>query len=96
MFLIFKDYKPLVFFSSLSILCFVLGLIAGWYPIADYLTTRFVSHVPLALLAAALEILAVLFLGIGLILNAITRFHMESQDLVGNLYKLVTRGRSRD
>jgi glycosyltransferase involved in cell wall biosynthesis len=96
MFLIFKDYKPLVFFSSLSILCFALGLIAGLYPISDYLTTRFVSHVPLALLAAALEILAVLFLGIGLILNAITRFHMESQDLVGNLYKLVARRRNGD
>jgi glycosyltransferase involved in cell wall biosynthesis len=96
MFLIFKDYKPLVFFSSLSILCFFLGLMAGWYPISDYLTTRFVSHVPLALLAAALEILAVLFLGIGLILNAITRFHIESQELVGSLYKLVTRRRSRD
>ncbi len=96
MFLIFKDYKPLVFFSSLSMLCFVLGLIAGWYPISDYLTTRYVSHVPLALLAAALEILAVLFFGIGLILNAITRFHVESQDLVGNLYKLVTRRRKGD
>lgn len=95
-FLIFKDYKPLVFFSCISALCFVLGLIAGWYPIADYLTTRYVSHVPLALLAAALEILAVLFLGIGLILNAIKRFHTESQELVGNLYKLMSRRRNRD
>lgn len=95
-FLIFKDYKPLVFFLCISALCFVLGLVAGWYPIADYLTTRYVSHVPLALLAAALEILAVLFLGIGLILNAITRFHMESQELVGNLYKIITRRQDRD
>jgi glycosyltransferase involved in cell wall biosynthesis len=95
-FLIFKDYKPLVFFSCMSILCFVLGLVAGWYPIVDYLTTRYVSHVPLALLAAAFEILAVMFLGIGLILNAIKRFHVESQELVGNLYKLISRRRERD
>jgi glycosyltransferase involved in cell wall biosynthesis len=80
MLLIFRDYKPLVFFSALSLLCFVLGLGFGWQPVVDYLQTRFVSHVPLALLAAALEILAGLFLGIGLILDAITRFHVESQE----------------
>jgi glycosyltransferase involved in cell wall biosynthesis len=95
MFLIFKHYKPLVFFLSISFLCFGLGLAAGWYPITDYLNTRYVSHVPLALLAAALEILAVLFLGIGLILNAIRKFHAETQEMVGNVYRLVTRDRNR-
>jgi glycosyltransferase involved in cell wall biosynthesis len=84
-FLIFKDYRPLVFFSGASAVCFLLGLVAGWYPIDDYMRTRFVSHVPLALLAAALEVLAVLFLGIGLILNAITKFHLENQELIRNL-----------
>jgi len=86
-FLIFKDYKPLMFFSCVSGVCFVLGLVAGWYPIGDYVKTRYVDHVPLALLAAALEVLAVLFLGIGLILNAITKFHVENQELLGNLYR---------
>jgi hypothetical protein len=95
LFIIFKDYKPLVFFSCVSGLCFVLGLAAGWYPIIDYVHTRYVSHVPLALLAAALEVLAVLFLGIGLILNAIKRFHMESQELVGNLFRRLDRGQDR-
>jgi glycosyltransferase involved in cell wall biosynthesis len=93
--LVFRDYKPLVFFSCVSGLCFVLGLVAGWYPIADYARTQFVSHVPLALLAAALEVLAVLFFGIGLILNAIARFHMESQGMVGNLIRRVSRDRDR-
>jgi len=83
-FLIFKDYRPLLFFSGVSAVCFVLGLLAGWYPIHDYMETRFVSHTPLALLAAALEVLAVLFLGIGLILNAITKFHLETQGLIRN------------
>jgi glycosyltransferase involved in cell wall biosynthesis len=95
LFIIFKDYKPLVFFSLASGLCFVLGLVAGWPPITDYVHTRYVNHVPLALLAAALEVLAVLFLGIGLILNAILRFHMEGQELVGNLFKRLSRDRER-
>lgn len=93
--LVFRDYKPLVFFSWVSGLCFALGLVAGWYPMADYARTQFVSHVPLALLAAALEILAVLFFGIGLILNAIARFHLESQGMVGNLIRRSPQDRDR-
>jgi glycosyltransferase involved in cell wall biosynthesis len=86
-FLIFKDYRPLLFFSFCGAVCFVLGLMAGWYPIDDYIRTRYVSHVPLALLAAALEVLAALLLGIGLILNAVTKFHLENQALIRNLYE---------
>ena len=95
-FLIFRDYKPLVFFSSLSALFLIFGLLAGRYPIADYITTRYVSHVPLALLASALVILSVLFLGMGLILKAISGYHMESQELIGNLYRLMSRDRNND
>lgn len=78
--LIFKDYKPLVFFSTLGIVAAILGIFAGWPPVMDYVRTRYVSHVPLALLAAALEILAVLFAGTGLVLNAIRRYHAEMLD----------------
>jgi glycosyltransferase involved in cell wall biosynthesis len=92
-FLIFRDYKPLAFFSFLSIVCCVLGLIAGWFPIKDYAEIRYVNHVPLALLAAALELLAALFLGIGLILNAIKRFHMENQELIATMLKHVDHNR---
>lgn len=89
--LIFKEYKPLVFFSLLSAVSFVLGMVAGWFPISDYLTTRYVSHVPLAILATALEILAVLFLGIGFILNTVTRLHIETHAVIKNLFKAIDR-----
>jgi glycosyltransferase involved in cell wall biosynthesis len=85
-FLIFKDYKPLAFFTAVSGLCFLLGLLAGWRPVLDYVQTRYVSHVPLALLAAALEILATVLLGIGLVLNAITKLHMENHELLTRLF----------
>jgi glycosyltransferase involved in cell wall biosynthesis len=78
--LIFKSYRPFPFFSGLASLCFVGGLLAGWRPVVDFVETRYVSHVPLALLAAALEILAVLFWGIALVLDAIVRFHLEALD----------------
>jgi glycosyltransferase involved in cell wall biosynthesis len=92
--LIFKDYKPLAFFSLLAAAAFVLGLIAGWFPVKDYLQNRYVSHVPLAMLAAALEILAALFLGIGLILHAVTRFHVETQSVAARVLRAIERHRS--
>jgi glycosyltransferase involved in cell wall biosynthesis len=85
-FLIFKDYKPLAFFTAASGVCFVLGLVAGWRPVLDYAQTRYVSHVPLALLAAALEILAAVLLGIGLVLNAMIKLHMENHELLTRIF----------
>ncbi len=90
-FLIFKDYKPFVFFSSLSFICFVSGLVAGWFPIRDYLSEKYVHHVPLAILAASLAILSVLFLGIGLILNSVVNLHIETQLLVRKLFKEIDK-----
>lgn len=87
--LIFRDFKPLVFFSILSVICFVAGIAAGWPPVFDYIETRYVSHVPLALLAAALEILAALFAGIGLVLNAIRSFHLQVMDGFDRVYRVV-------
>lgn len=95
MVLIFKDYKPLQFFLFLSVVCFVLGLIAGWYPIIDYVRMQYVYHVPLALLAVAFEVLAVLFFGIGLILDVVKRFHIESQELAVNLYRRMSQEKDK-
>jgi hypothetical protein len=80
--LIFRSYKPMPFFLGLGLLCCLSGLAAGWRPVADYVETRYVYHVPLALLAAALEILAVLFWGIALVLDAIVRFHLETMEAI--------------
>src|SRR4051812_48257410 len=40
-----KDYRPLPFFCTASITCFVFGAIAGWQPIADYVQFSFVYTV---------------------------------------------------
>jgi glycosyltransferase involved in cell wall biosynthesis len=94
-FLIFKEYKPLAFFSTLGVVAFVLGLVAGWFPLRDYLQTRYVNHVPLAILAAALEIIAALFFGVGLILHAVTRFHVETQAVAKRLLRAIERHGSK-
>lgn len=68
-FSLFKDYKPLGFFSMLSIASLVLCLIAGIPVIAKWHRTGLVTKLPSAVLALGLGILAALFLVCGLILD---------------------------
>jgi len=77
-FMLFKDYKPLVFFSSLAFLVAVAALAAGSAPILDFVRTGLVFHVPRAILAAALGTLSVILLTAGLILDTIAKYHEET------------------
>jgi len=76
-FMIFRDYKPLVFFGTLSLITFLCGLVFGFFPVCDYIKYKYVYHVPLAILSASLEILAVSFLMVALILDTIVNYNAE-------------------
>jgi len=79
--MLFKDYKPLVFFTAVAVVLAAACLASGWAPIQDYVETRFVYHVPRAILAAALGILSIISLTVGLILDTIARLHDETIEL---------------
>jgi glycosyltransferase involved in cell wall biosynthesis len=79
--LIFKDYKPLIFFTALAALCAALSILCGWGPVQDYITTGFVPRFPRAILAAALGILSGISLGVGLILDTLAKFQRENFEL---------------
>ena len=68
---ILRFYRPLLFFSGLASLLAVSGLLAGVPVLNDWLTTGYIAHVPLAILASALEIVAMLMLSVGLILDSV-------------------------
>jgi hypothetical protein len=76
--MLFKDYKPLVFFSSLALLLAIAGLAAGSAPVIDFVNTGLVLHLPRAILAAALGTLSIIFLTAGLILDTIAKYHEET------------------
>jgi glycosyltransferase involved in cell wall biosynthesis len=80
-FRIFRDFKPLLFFCGLSVAFALLSLGVGAVPILDYYDDYFIEHVPLAILATGLGILAVIFMGIGLILDTVSRYHAETFQL---------------
>jgi glycosyltransferase involved in cell wall biosynthesis len=79
--MLFKDYKPLVFFSLLSALLAIATLVAGSAPVLDFVTTGLVLHVPRAILAAGLGTLSIIFLTAGLILDTIAKYHEETIEL---------------
>jgi glycosyltransferase involved in cell wall biosynthesis len=72
-----KDFKPMLFFSQIALIFFLLSLVAGAFPILDYLRIRYVMHVPLAILATGLDMLAALALVCGFILDTIVRYDRE-------------------
>jgi glycosyltransferase involved in cell wall biosynthesis len=67
---ILRYYHPLFFFSLLAALFTGCGFWAAIPVFRDWIEARFIFHVPLAILAAALEMVAIMLLGIGLMLDS--------------------------
>ncbi len=72
-FRILRDYKPLQFFGSTAIFCFLAGIIIGLPVIAEYIKYRYIFKVPSAILAMGFIIISFLLMSIGLILDTISR-----------------------
>lgn len=72
---ILRYYRPMAFFGTLALIFAMAGIIAAMPVFIDWIAHRYIYHVPLAVLAAALEIVAVMSLGVGLILDSITHQH---------------------
>ncbi len=79
---IIKDFRPLLFFGILSAICVVASLTAGFFPIAEFIETRYVTRVPLSILAAGLGVLSAVLLGIGLMLDSAYRYHSELVEML--------------
>ena len=84
---LFKDYKPMGFFSITSILFSILGLISGIPVIIEFVKTSFVSKIPSAVLAVGFILVAILSLSCGLILDTIAKNNKKEYELYLNNYK---------
>lgn len=77
----FKDHKPLKFFTILFLVFFILGLIVGVPVIVEFYKTGYITKMPSAVLATGLVTLAVIMEQCGLILNTIVKQHRENYEL---------------
>ncbi|MGP5430725.1 glycosyltransferase family 2 protein [Enterococcus malodoratus] len=82
----FKDYKPLLFFSVFSLIFFLFGLIFGIPVINEFVRTGFITKVPSSILATGLMVFALLLLITGLILDTVVTNSKKDYEL--NLYRL--------
>lgn len=82
----FKDYKPLLFFSIFSLIFFLFGLIFGIPVINEFIQTGFITKVPSSILASGLMVFGLLLLVTGLILDTVVTNSKKEYEL--NLYRL--------
>ena len=74
---IFRDFHPLAFFATCAAVCAAAGLAIGAGPVMEFMEAQYVYRVPSAILAASLELLAMLLLACGLILETNVRHFRE-------------------
>jgi glycosyltransferase involved in cell wall biosynthesis len=85
-FLLVKDYRPLLFFGMFSIIMAIIGLIIGTKPVLEYLNGGYVYRVPSAILAAACEIVSLLLFSCGLILDTTVKHQKSLHEQLSVLY----------
>lgn len=87
---LFKDYRPLKFFSLVALLFCISGLCAGIPVVTEYFTTGLVPRFPTAILAAALMFMAALSLATGFILDAVAKVERKQWEL--RVYRHTEKG----
>ena len=77
----FKNYRPLLFFSMLAAVFAIAGLIFGLPVIVEFCATNYVSKVPSAILSSSLIIISILFITLGLILDHQANIDKKNHEL---------------
>jgi glycosyltransferase involved in cell wall biosynthesis len=76
-FMIFRDYRPLLFFFFIGTILLLFGLVCGGIVIQEYVEARYIRRVPLAVLSASTVVAALLNYFTGLILDSLSRRFKE-------------------
>ncbi|MCB5956216.1 glycosyltransferase family 2 protein [Enterococcus sp. CWB-B31] len=77
----FKNYKPLFFFSIGALIFFIISLLIGIPVINEFIQTSFISKVPSAILAVGLMLVALLLFITGLILDTVVNNSRKDYEL---------------
>lgn len=85
----FKDYKPLKFFTFMAVIICLIGLIIGAPVIIEFIKTRYITKVPSAVLAMGLVTLSVIIGQCGVILDTVVKNNKENYQLGLLRYKQI-------
>ena len=78
---LFKDYKPLMFFSTISWIIAIIGIIVGIPVLQEFISIGYIYKVPSAILASSLIIIAILFVNLGIILDHQTNLFKKDYEM---------------
>ncbi|MGD9248941.1 MAG: hypothetical protein PVI60_13340, partial [Desulfobacteraceae bacterium] len=79
---IFKAYRPLLFFSIISIIFITIGLIFGIIPIVEFIESGKTLYFPTVFLATGIIIIAFVIFSIGIVLDSINHRFKETISLI--------------
>jgi glycosyltransferase involved in cell wall biosynthesis len=72
-FIIFRDYEPLSFFLSFAAIFLLISLASGVVVVEEFIRTRYITHVPLAIFASGAMILSIIFFVTGIITDSVNK-----------------------
>jgi hypothetical protein len=78
---LFKDYRPLVLFSTVGILLVLIGLFLGITVIIDFIQTSLVERFPTAILAVGLVLSGLLSLVCGFVLDTTVKGYRKQYEI---------------
>ena len=95
-FLLFKDYRPLLFFGVSSLILAIIGLAIGIPPIIEFIEKSYIYKVPSVILAAALEIITFLLFAEGLILETTVNQRRAMHEQLAILFKVIDKKKNTE
>lgn len=81
---LFEEYKPLVFFNLISLICLIVALVLGIPVVVEYFKTGLVPKFPTLIVAGIVLIVALLLSVTGIILQVIAKKHRQLYELYLN------------
>jgi glycosyltransferase involved in cell wall biosynthesis len=84
---LFRYYRPLVFFGTISVVLIIVSMLIGIPVVIEFFKFHYVYKVPSAILASSIMLLAILSYVIGLILDTITTIDKKNFLIRLNTYR---------
>ncbi len=85
----YKDYKPLKFFTIVAIIVFIIGMLVGIPVFIEFAKTKYITKVPSAILATGCVLLSVIIGQCAVILDTVSKQHKEQYQLHLLKYKQI-------
>ena len=86
---LFKDYRPLLFFSLLSLICIIVAAILGIPVLTEYFKTGLVPRFPSLIVAGFFAMFGLQLFVCGLILDTVVKKNRQNYELQMNIMQMI-------